>query len=79
MSVIQLLSTERLSTVERFSMSLCMFLVTPLASYPDPLHGGTPGYHKRLSQMAALLSETVHWERIRKAKKSKSNSSQKLL
>lgn len=79
MSVIQLLSTERLSTVERFSMSLCMFLVTYLASYPDPLRGGTPAYHKRLSQMAALVSETVHWERIRKAKKSKSNSSQKSL
>lgn len=65
--------------MERFSMSLPMFLVTHLASYPDPLRGGTPAYHKRLSQMAALVSETMYWERIRKAKKSKSNSSQKSL
>ena len=56
-----------------------MFLGMHPASYPDPLRGGTPGYHKRLSQMSVLVSETVHWERLRKAKKSKSTASQKSL
>lgn len=56
-------------------VALYPIILCIVSNYPDPLSGGVPIYHRRLSQMAALVSDTVQWEKDKAAKKSKKASS----
>ena len=57
--------------------ALSSFLRTTItiASYLDPLMNGPSGYHRRLTEIAILVSDTVKWEK-KKTKRSKQSASQ---
>lgn len=46
------------------------------ATYLDPLVGGPSGYHRRLTEIAILVSDTIRWEKKKESKRNKQSSSQ---
>lgn len=49
---------------------------TNAATYLDPLVGGPSGYHRRLTEIAILVSDTIRWEKKKESKRNKQSSSQ---
>ena len=49
-----------------------------LAKYADPWKGGSRLYRKRLSDLAAMVTETLIWEKSKQHKKGKQGSNSTL-